>query len=183
MYKRQEYNTYIVYNFHEYDKGEYYNTSILIGRKGETVGKYRKNQLTVVEYEEGMSPGKGYPVFETDFGRIGMLICFDHYFPQTAEEIVNNGAEIVLISSAGDAEEKLSARAMDTGAYFAVCGWNKENKHGWGPARMVSPTGEILAQSDKNTIPAVCDIDLSKRVRRHWLSVGQADSQFKGVYY
>ena len=48
---------------------------------------------------------------------------------------------------------------------------------------MVSPTGEILAQSDKNTIPAVCDIDLSKRVRRHWLSVGQADSQFKGVYY
>lgn len=181
--KAIEYNTYIVYNFHEYDKGEYYNTSILIGRKGETVGKYRKNQLTVVEYEEGMSPGKGYPVFETDFGRIGMLICFDHYFPQTAEEIVNNGAEIVLISSAGDAEEKLSARAMDTGAYFAVCGWNKENKHGWGPARVVSPTGEILAQSDKNTMPAVCDIDLSKRVRRHWLSVGPADSQFKGVYY
>lgn len=181
--KAAEYHAYIIYNFHEYDEGEYYNTSILIGRSGETVGKYRKNQLTVAEYELGMSPGKGYPVFETDFGKIGILTCFDHYFPQTAEEIVNNGAEIVFIASAGDAAEKLSARAMDTGAYFAVCGWNTENSHGWGPARVVDPSGKILAQSSRHTVPALCDIDLNKRVRRHWLSVGAADTQYKGVYY
>ena len=180
--KAAEYHTYIIYNFHEYDEGEYYNTSILIGRGGETVGKYRKNQLTVTEYELGMSPGKGYPVFETDFGKIGILTCFDHYFPQTAEEIVNNGAEIVFIASAGDAAEKFSARAMDTGVYFAVCGWNMENRHGWAPARVVDPSGKILAQSGQHTVPAVCEIDLNQKIRRHWLSVGPADTQFKGVY-
>ncbi len=181
--KAAENNCYIIYNFHELDKGEYYNTSILIGRKGETVGLYRKTHLTVRELENGMTPGKEYPVFETDFGKIGILTCFDHYFPETAERIANNGAEIVFVASAGDAEEKFSARAMDTGVYFAVCGWNTENRHGWGPARVVSPTGEIIAETHTNLEPAVCEIDLSKRVRRPWLSVGPGNAQFKGVYF
>lgn len=180
--KAIEYNTYIIYNFHEVDNGEYYNTSILIDRKGDTVGKYRKTQLTVAEYDEGMTPGVDTPVFDTDFGKIGILICFDHYFPHTSETLAKKGAEIVFISSAGDAEEKLSARALDNGIYFAVCGWNTENTHGWGPARVAAPNGEIIAESSVNTEPAYCVIDLNKRVRRRWLSLGDADSQFNGVY-
>lgn len=180
--KAVEYNSYIIYNFHEEENGEYYNTSILIDRKGQTVGKYRKNQLTVTEYEQGMTPGNGYPVFDTDFGKIGILICWDHYFPHTAQEVVNNGAEIVFVSSAGDAAQKFFARAMDTGVHFAVCGWNTENKYGWAPARVVNPHGEVLAESSENTVPAVCDIDLNERVRRFWLSVGPAQSQYKGDY-
>ena len=129
-----------------------------------------------------MTPGRSFPVFQTDFGTIGILICFDQSFPQTAQKMADNGAEIVFVSSAGDAAEKFSARAMDTGIYFAVCGWNTENSYGWKPARVVSPTGEILAQSGTHTIPAVCDIDLNKRIRRHWLSTGAADTQIKGVY-
>jgi hypothetical protein len=76
--KAKEYGSYIVYNFHEVENGSYYNTSALFGRNGELCGKYRKTHLTVTELEKGLVPGDSYPVFETDFGKLGMLICWDH---------------------------------------------------------------------------------------------------------
>ncbi len=180
--KAAKYHCYLIYNFHESDGGEYYNTSILFDRNGNKVGKYRKTHLTVSELETGMTPGEGYPVFDTDFGRIGMLTCWDHYFSATTEALVDKGAEIIFVPSAGDAAEKCIARAMDTGVYVAVCGMNKENSHDWGPARVVSPLGELLAQGDVSGEPVFCEIDLNKRIRRYWLSVGPADSYVKSVY-
>ncbi len=180
--KAAQYHSYLIYNFHEYDNGEIYNTSILFDRQGGTAGKYRKTHLTVTELEAGMTPGEGYPVFDTDFGRIGMLICWDHYFSATTEAVVENGAEIIFVSSAGDAAEQCIARAKDSGVYLAVCGMNTENTHGWGPARVVSPLGELLAHGGEHAEPVVCEIDLNKKVRRFWLSVGPADSQTRGVY-
>ena len=99
-----------------------------------------------------------------------------------AKAIVENGAEIIFVSSAGDAAEQCIARARDTGVYLAVCGMNTENIHGWGPARVVSPLGELLAHGGEHAEPVVCEIDLNKKVRRFWLSVGPADSQTRGVY-
>ncbi|MBQ8402446.1 MAG: TIM barrel protein, partial [Clostridia bacterium] len=61
--KAAQYNSYLIYNFHEYEGGEIFNTSILFDRQGRTVGKYRKTHLTVTELEAGMTPGEGYPVF------------------------------------------------------------------------------------------------------------------------
>lgn len=180
--KATQYHCWLIYNFHEYDNGEYYNTSILFDRDGNTAGKYRKTHLTVTELEAGMTPGEGYPVFDTDFGRIGMLICWDHYFSATTEALAAKGAEILFISSAGDAAEQCIARAKDAGLYLAVCGMNTENNHGWGPARVVSPLGELLAHGDGHTEPVVCEIDLNRKIRRHWLSTGPADAQTKGVY-
>lgn len=180
--KAKEYNSYLIYNFHEWDGGEIYNTSILFDRSGNTVGKYRKTHLTVTELEAGMTPGHDYPVFDTDFGRIGILICWDHYFPATADILTNKGAEILFVSSAGDAAEQCIARAKDNGVYVAVCGMNTENAYGWGPARVVSPLGEFLAQGAEDGVPVVCTIDLNEKVRRYWLSVGPADAQTRGVY-
>ncbi len=122
--KAAQYHCWLIYNFHEYDNGEYYNTSILFDREGNTAGKYRKTHLTVTELEAGMTPGVGYPVFDTDFGRIGMLICWDHYFSATTEALAAKGAEILFVSSAGDAAEQCIARAKDAGLYLAVCGMN-----------------------------------------------------------
>ena len=180
--KADEYNSYLVYNFHEVEGSEYYNTSILIGRNGETVGKFRKTHLTVGEYEQGLTPGCEYPVFETDFGKVGMLICYDHYFSPTTEELVKNGAEIIFVSTAGDSAEKSVARAMDGGVYFAICGLNTENSHGWGPGRIIAPDGEIIAHTSKSLQPAFSEIDLNKKIRRFWLSLGPAQSHIKGVY-
>lgn len=180
--KAKAYHCYLIYNFHEWDNGEIYNTSILFDREGNTVGKYHKTHLTVTELEMGMTPGTDYPVFDTDFGRIGILICWDHYFPATADILTDKGAEILFVSSAGDAAEQCIARAKDNGIYIAVCGMNTENHYGWGPARVVSPLGEFLAQGTEDAEPVVCQIDLNKKVRRFWLSVGPADAQTRGVY-
>ncbi len=180
--KAAEYGAYIIYNFHEFDDGEYYNTSVLFDRKGKLAGKYRKTHLTVGELEQGMTPGDEYPIFDTDFGRIGMLICFDHYFSETSEILAEKGAEIIFVSSAGDAAEKCIARAMDTGIYFAVCGLNHENVHGWGAGRIVAPDGSIISDTEDIEKPAFAKIDLNMPVRREWLSLGPAMSEFYGVY-
>ena len=180
--KAKEYNAYIVYNFHEVEAGEYYNTSILIGRDGSTVGKYRKTHLTVTELEKGLTPGDSYPVFETDFGKVGILICWDHYFAEPTEKLALAGAELVCVSSAGDASYKSVARAMDSASYYAICGWGTNNPMGWGPGRIISPTGAILADTSETLKPAIADIDLSSAPTRGGLSTGSSITRYCSVY-
>ena len=180
--KAAQYGTYLLYNFHEREGTEIYNTSLLLDRQGRTVGKYRKTHLTVTELEQGMTPGWEHPVFETDFGRVGMLTCFDQYFAAPAREIIDRGAELLLIPSAGDAAEKTHARAMDGGIFVAVCGMNKENIYGWEPARIVDPNGKIIAESGEDGVPVICTVDLSQRFRRFWMSTGPAQADVHGVF-
>ncbi|MBE6611968.1 MAG: carbon-nitrogen hydrolase family protein, partial [Ruminococcaceae bacterium] len=182
--KAKQHNCYIIYNFHENDNGEFYNTSLLIGRDGATVGKYRKTHLTLVELEGGLVPGDSYPVFDTDFGRIGMLICWDQYFSRTAEEVVKNGAEIIFVSTAGDGSHKSMARAMDAGVYMVIAGMNAAQtaQLPYGPTRIVTPDGEVLAHTDADLTPVVADIDLNEKQRMFWLSVGPADGEIHGIY-
>ena len=92
------------------------------------------------------------------------------------------GAELICISTAGDAAEKGVARTMDGGVYLAVCGWNQENGHNWKPGRVIAPDGSFLAETDTDFEPAVCEIDLNQKIRRFWLSVGPANAEIRGVY-
>ena len=172
--KAKQYNTYIVYNGKERDGDNYYNTSFLYDRKGELVGKYRKTHITVTEYEGGLTPGTSFPVFETDFGKVGILICYDQFFPDTALELTRKGAEIICIPTAGDDHHACMGMAMTSGVYLAVSGMNMENDFGWYPTRVVDPLGRILAHTNVNGEAAYCEIDLSKKVRRLWMSTGPA---------
>ncbi|MBR2612390.1 MAG: carbon-nitrogen hydrolase family protein [Clostridia bacterium] len=180
--KAKQHHMYIVYNTVEADAGAYYNTSYLFGREGEVVGKYRKTHLPVTELEEGLSPGRGYPVFDLDFGKVGLLICYDQFFPRTAEALAMAGAELLCISSIGDMSHCSFARAMENGVYVAISGANHENPHGFGATRVIDPLGTILAQTDENFDIALCEVDLSRRVRRYWMSTGPALSDVHDDY-
>lgn len=182
--KAKQYHSYIIYNLHESDNGEYYNTSILLDREGKTAGKYRKTHLTLTELEGGLTPGTGYPVFDTDFGRIGMLICYDQYFSATAEAVIAQGAEMIFISTAGDASHKSTARAMDGGVYLVIAGMNASQSAplGVGPTRIVTPDGEVLAHTDEDLTPVIAEIDLNEKQRMFWLSVGPAEGEIHGIY-
>ena len=57
-----------------------YNTAALIGPDGQLVGKYRKVTLPRGEVDAGLQPGHEYPVFETRFGKVGMMVCYDGFF-------------------------------------------------------------------------------------------------------
>ena len=180
--KAREYNCYIIFNLSLKEGIEYYNASLLIDRSGKIAAIQKKTHLTVTELDRGMSPGEGYEVFETDFGKIGIQICWDHYFSAPEEALNEKGAEIVFVSSIGDANEKSIARAMDSGVHYVICGHHQENAHGWGPSRIIAPDGEILGHSDDENEVVWADIDLNKKLRRKWLSLGPAESSLKSTY-
>ena len=73
----------------------------LDGPIGQIVGKYRKVCLPRTEIEEGFEPGHEYPVFETRFGKVGMMICYDGFFPEVARELSIRGAEVIAWPVAG----------------------------------------------------------------------------------
>lgn len=172
--KAKQYNTYVVYDGVERDGDNYYNTAFLFDRQGKEVGKYRKTHITVGEIEDGLTPGTEFPVFDTDFGKIGILICYDQFFPDTCKVLAKKGAEIICIPTAGDDHHACMALAMYSGVYLAVAGMNTENKFGFLPTRVVDPLGMILADTDVNGEAAYAEIDLGKKVRRFWMSTGPA---------
>jgi predicted amidohydrolase len=75
------------------------NTAILLDRSGEILGRYDKMFPTSTELEKGVVPGTEAPVFETDIGRIGMLICFDLNFSEVREALERGKPDIIVFSS------------------------------------------------------------------------------------
>jgi hypothetical protein len=81
----------------------YSNAALLMGRDGRVVGIYRKvhptTDLKYVVLEGGVTPGSNFPVFDCDFGRVGIQICMDISYPDGWEALAKQGAEIVLLPS------------------------------------------------------------------------------------
>jgi predicted amidohydrolase len=90
---------YIVVSLFLLEKGRKFNAAVLVNRRGEVAGIYRKLHLAVVtgsdSMEEGATPGREVPVFECDFGKLGLQICFDMEFDYGWEELARQGAELV----------------------------------------------------------------------------------------
>ncbi len=97
----QKHSCYIICPLHTKDEGKYYNSAVLIDRKGNIVGEYRKIHPTTGEIENGITPGPSDPpVFETDFGIIGIQICFDIKWQEAWKKLGQKNAEIVFWPSA-----------------------------------------------------------------------------------
>ncbi len=85
----REHNLYIVAGLCERDGSLIYNVAVLLGPDGKIAGKYRKVTLPRGENEVGVYPGHEYPVFQTRFGKLGMMVCYDGFFPEVARELSN----------------------------------------------------------------------------------------------
>jgi len=111
-----------------------------------------------------IAPGGSFPVFDTDFGKVGMLIYHDASFPEAARELVLNGAEMILMPIWGGRQALVRARAIENGVYVATSGYDY-------PSEIISPTGDVLAAVPVNKGPAVAvaEIDLSQRFPQDWL--------------
>jgi predicted amidohydrolase len=114
----RELDLYLCIGFTEIDRGELYNTAVLLGPDGRTVGKYRKTHGV----EELYKPGDELPVFDTRYGKVGILICFDRQLPETARTLADKGARLILIASngmwGGMNDAMLRARAYDNGVFI-----------------------------------------------------------------
>ena len=160
----RRHKTWIAFSMVERDGRDLFNTGVLIDRTGRIAGKYRKVQLPFEEVSRGIAPGSGFPVFATEFGKVGMLICHDASFPEAARELALNGAELILMPIWGGREALVRARAIENGVYVVTSGYNY-------PSEVIAPTGEILAAAPigKGPAVAVAEIDLSQRFPQDWL--------------
>jgi len=115
--KAREYGMYVAGTFYYRDEadGAIYNNAVLFDRSGRLIGNYYKNHLFSPELDEGVSPGTNIPVFHTDFGCVGMMICYDSWFTDVAELLSLKGAEIILFPNTGYYPSLMPARAADNG--------------------------------------------------------------------
>lgn len=149
-----------------------YNTAALVGPSG-LVGTYRKMFLpthSVFEEKRYFRPGYGAQAFSTELARIGMMICYDVFFPEVARLLRLRGAQLIVAISASPGvrrayfETLLSARALENTvhvAYVNLVG-REDGLHFWGGSRLIGPTGSIIAKARYNEEDlVVAEADLS----------------------
>ncbi len=160
----RRYSSWIVFSIVERDGPDLFNTAVLLDRTGRIAGVYRKVQVPFEEVSRGIAPGSSFPVFTTDFGKVGLLVCHDASFPEAAREVTLNGAEIILMPISGGRQTLVHARAMENGVYLVTSGYTY-------PSEIIAPTGDVLAATPINQGPAVAlaEIDLSARFRQDWI--------------
>ncbi|NOY42037.1 MAG: acyltransferase [Planctomycetes bacterium] len=174
--------------FEEDLPGVYYNTAAVIDADGSYLGKFRKMHLPHCEpgfWEKFyFRPGNlGYPVFDTQVGKIGVYLCYDRHFPEGARCLGLNGAEIVFNPSAtvaGLSEYlwKIEQPAHAVANQYFVGALNRPGvEEPWcigefyGQSYFCDPRGQILAEAsrDQDEIVVVdMDLDLIREVRKTW---------------
>lgn len=178
--------------FEKRSKGIYHNTAVVIDSDGKLLGKYRKNHIPDDPgYSEKyyFTPGDlGYPVFETAFGKIGVLICFDQWFPEAARLIALAGAELIVYPTAigwnvkdddDTKQEELHAwktiqksHAIANGVYIAAINrvGKEKNTQFWGHSFVANPMGTEILSLGTEEDNAVVEIDFSEieKYRRVW---------------
>ncbi len=155
-----------------------YNTSRLIDRNGEEIAKYRKIHLFDSfggQEDTYCTPGNEFVVVDTDFGKVGLSICFDIKFPNQYIELVKRGAEVILEPAAWSAPNQMlatateewilmnRARAMDNMVYFVssnLCGKVDSFLSSCGHSMIVSPNGQVLSDAGSEDGIAAAQIDM-----------------------
>jgi predicted amidohydrolase len=170
----KEYNYYIVAGLNERQGSLVYNVAVLIGPDGRIVGKYRKVTLTEGEGEGGVEQGKDYPVFDTRFGKLGMMICYDGFFPEVARELANRGAEVIAWPVMGCNPRLAAARAIENHVYVVSSTYEHPSGN-WIVSAVFDHSGEIAALAKDFGSVALAEVDLEART--NWMYLGDFKSR------
>ena len=147
-----------------------YNAAVLVGPEG-VIGKYRKMYLpthSVFEEKRYFRPGYQTAVFDTKLGKIGLIICYDIFFPEVSRLTRLKGAQLIVCISASPStrrtffETLTVARAIENTAFLAYVNLVgiEDGLQFWGGSRLVGPNGKVLVQAkyDEEDL-VICDID------------------------
>ncbi len=137
----KKHKTYIICPLYTVENGKYYNAAVVIDREGKVLGEYRKIHTTEGEMGKGVSPGPlDPPIFKTDFGIIGVQICFDLEWNDGWEKLRGKGAEIVFFSSAYSGGKAVNTRAWQN-KYCVVSSTLN------GTAKIIDVSGDEIAKT------------------------------------
>jgi predicted amidohydrolase len=158
----KKHNCYIICPIATKQDGKYYNAAVVIDRNGGIVGEYRKIRPTVGEMKGGITPGhKIPPVFKTDFGIIGIQVCFDLNWHDQWRELKEAGAEIVFYSSQYCGGRLLNAEAW-MNKYYVVSSSRRN------PSVVIDISGDELYRSESHDTWVCGPINLDKEVIGRW---------------
>jgi hypothetical protein len=121
------------------------------------IGSYAKRHPTDSEVKAGVLPGMDVPVFDTDFGRIGLSICFDLNWPEDWAEMKRAGAELICWISAYEGGFPLQAYAWTHRLVIVTSVWPYH-------ARVIERSGRIVAEASRWGRLALANIDLDQRL-------------------
>ncbi|PHX58225.1 MAG: carbon-nitrogen hydrolase family protein [Opitutia bacterium] len=138
-----------------------YNTAVLLSSEGKLLGKYRKVCLPHGEVEKGVAPGTDYPVFDTKFGKVGLMICYDGFYPEVARALTANGAEVIAWPVWGCDPLLARARACENRVYV-VSSTFTDPKSDWMISAVIDRAGKVVAQAKESGSVVVTEADLSK---------------------
>jgi len=154
----REHSSYVLFGLKTRTGNRVHNSAILLDRKGQIRGEYAKMHPTEDELADGTIPGKVEPVlFETDFGLIGVQICFDVNWWDTWKRLKQKGAKIVFFPSAYPAARQIAALAL-MNQYYVVSSAMR------GSSRIYDVSGEVLASSGKYQQWAGAELPIGKRL-------------------
>ena len=143
--------------------GRISNAAVLFDREGKVAGIFRKVHPILDPdgtFEGGVAPGEAYPVFDCDFGRLGILICWDMGYEDAWKSLADGGAEIVALPSASAQTVRPAAEALRH-HFFVVSSTPREN------ASLFDPIGRTIAQATQAPGMLVHEIDLAYAIL-HW---------------
>ena len=169
----------------EIEEDKLYNTSYLFDRQGNVIAKHRKMHLFDIDVKgkitfkesDVLTAGNDFTIADTEFGKVGIGICYDIRFPELAKIMVENGALILIYPGAfnmttGPAHWELlfRSRAMDNQTFcigVAPALNNDASYHSYGHSIITNPWGEVIAQASEKESLIISEIDLSeiKKVR------------------
>lgn len=169
--------------FEKDPRGAYFNTAAVIDADGSLLGKYRKvhvPQLPLWEEKAYFQPGDlGFPVFSTRYGKIGVQICWDNFFPEGTRILALKGAQVIFsptaaaLESHSKWEKVICANAAASGVFvFRVNRVGKEAKQVfYGKSFCATPEGELVDQPSgaiEGVVLAAIDLSEVERTRRVW---------------
>ena len=170
----KQHNLYIVVGLIEKADHLIYNVAALIGPDGKLAGKYRKVCLPREEIEKGRYPGHEYPVFDTRFGKLGMMVCYDGFFPEVARELTNRGAEVIAWPVWGCNPLLARARACENQIYLVSSTYSGPENN-WMLTAIFDPTGQTLAEAKQWGEVVIAEVDLNHHTQWHSLGDFKAE--------